>query len=1136
MVKEFHSRPKSARAWLARNLVILGLVCVAILCGAGPARAALVADGRIDVAVLNVTSRDASFWQEANLATVMKKAPGSTPFKLRYITPADLGASGLAAYDILVIPTDQRDFLPGVPGASAAIKAWVESGGVLVIAPGDSAAMLGNDPIVSAFGPAFALEWASYTTDYCDNGCVNNVPRAASKLGLPLGAGEPLVHVSNEIGAVFTACDRVVLKSYGSAFHAAAQVNSRLRSTLAVYLRTELASATLGEGTVIASSASYVINSTQHQQLAENMFRAAKVPADTTPPTVVFSAVPPAVGHAQLEVSATVIDLGGVSSVKWILNGAIFSSPTPDDLGVVRAVFPLVEGPNTIMLRAADVLGNVTYPSFAVTLDTSAPVVHFGPGVLLTNDPAYLIAGTATDNSPTPPTVRILVNGELAGTPTPGAGGAVSAPGRLAEGINVLTIEATDLAGNTSSAVREVRLDTVPPTVLHNAQPACTKDGSIDVSGQIRDDFGIASAKLTVNGVVVASPTPDVDGGVLVTGVALVEGLNTLLLTATDLAGNATASQIEIVRDSIAPAVAIVAPNPSQAFGSSAVPFTVAVTDAAATTVTIAGHLHDLPEGGGRVSTVVDLPAEGYNTVTVTATDCAGNTGSASVEVLLDFTAPVVTTDLVDGTRLGPIPGDQLPITLHVDDISGTTVHLGADDFALERGGGVVQSVVTLHEGQNVVVATIVDETGRTTSVIRTVTYDVTPPVGAFTTPAEGATLRLSSDLVVTATDNLTGVAGVTVQIDDGAPLSLGRADGDAWGSAVDTTTLPDGAHTATAVITDGVGNHSVVTTTFNVDNTAPTVSVSAPAPGAYLAGTITITAVASDAGSGVGSIVIEVNGVRIGSCAGATSCALPFDTTTLPDGPFRITATAMDQVGNEAVPAQISDIADNSAPARFILAPLNGSIINGFSGGLFDSSMPVTINVQDPGFASVSCTITGVAGEPIALATPQEPSFTVPFDSAVLLDGPAVVRCVATDLAGNIGIETSTVTVKNWYTQLSPRTLSNTVKQSSKVVEMWVYGPSVQRLFPTAPFGIQLLVPGSAPIALLPSTAAPVLSPGTTPPGYLMKLQFSRTDYIAAIKAGVASGRIDPARPVKMQIVAQGKVIASDQATLVGF
>jgi hypothetical protein len=197
---------------------------------------------------------------------------------------------------------------------------------------------------------------------------------------------------------------------------------------------------------------------------------------------------------------------------------------------------------------------------------------------------------------------------------------------------------------------------------------------------------------------------------------------------------------------------------------------------------------------------------------------------------------------------------------------------------------------------------------------------------------------------------------------------------------------------------------------------------------------------------------------------------------------------------------------------------------------------MPVTIDIRDPNFASVSCTITGAAAEPIALATPQQASFTVPFDSDALLDGPAVVRCVATDLAGNVGVETSTVTVKNWYTQLSPRTLSNTVKQSSNVVELWVYGPSVQKLFPTAPFDLQLLVPGSAPIALLPSTAAPVLSPGTTPPGYLMKLQFSRAAYIAAIKAAVASGRIDPTKPVKILVAAQGKVIASDQTTLIGF
>ena len=53
----------------------------------------VVADGRIDVAVLNVTSRDASFWQEANLATVMKKAKALqfSPNGLELIAAFDAG-------------------------------------------------------------------------------------------------------------------------------------------------------------------------------------------------------------------------------------------------------------------------------------------------------------------------------------------------------------------------------------------------------------------------------------------------------------------------------------------------------------------------------------------------------------------------------------------------------------------------------------------------------------------------------------------------------------------------------------------------------------------------------------------------------------------------------------------------------------------------------------------------------------------------------------------------------------------------------------------------------------------------------------------------------------------------------------
>jgi hypothetical protein len=1109
-------------------VLTLAFACLSMLGGARDAEAALIADGRIDVAVLNQTSRDASFWQEANLAATLRTAPGSTPFRLAYVAPGELGAAGLQPFDVLVIPTEQRAFLTDFPEANAAIAAWVQGGGVLIVAPGNMPSSLLNDPLMTSFGAGYNLGWGPISNDMSDYYCFDGVPRGTVKTLRPLSATEPLVHVPNELGSVFTACDRAILTTFGSKYRVVASSNSFRRPTGVAYVKYELVAAAYGQGAVVVSPASFVLNSLGHQQLAENLFRAAKIPPDTTPPTVAIGATPALTALASLTVRGSALDIGGVGYTLWKLDGNNVSTPAPDAAGNTSETFTLVEGTNTITLTATDLSGNSASASATVILDTTAPIVALDPGALLTNDPTYTFAGSIIDTGTGVSLVRMLRNGEVVATAAPGPDGAVSATIRLVEGTNALTLEATDLAGNVSSAVREVELDTTPPVVAIGALPAFTNQTQIDVRGMAHDASGIASATLIVNGVVLAHPTLDEGGALLVPAIALVDGRNTIVLQVADGAGNSAAAQVEIGLDTVPPELAIVSPSAGQVFGSSSVAVTIAVTDSTDTTVVL-GELSTLLEGGsGRITSTIELPTEGPTTLEVTATDAAGNVSTTSVEVLLDFTAPVVTTELADGAKLGPLDEDLLALTLHVDDLSATTVAIGGGSYALAQGGGVVQVTLPLVEGENLLIATITDEAGHVTTVTRSVVYDVTPPQGSFDTPAEGSKLRVSADLSVFAKDELSGVVSVIVHLDGGAAIELARADESRWVGSIDTTTLSDGLHTATAELRDGVGNSVTLTTTFTVDNTPPTVTLVSPSDAQMVAGEISIVAQASDASSGVSAIAIAVNGTPVGRCEGEATCTVTFSTLGLPDGPFRITASAMDNAGNEAITAQISATADNSAPAKFLLAPLSGSIVSG--------STPLTVSIDDPAFASVACTLSAATAlTPSPLATPDQAAFSAPIDTLALLDGPALARCVASDLAGNTGIETASFTVKNWYVQLSPRAIDIRVKQSSSVIEMWAAGNSVPQLWPTAPYGLTLNVPCGSPLPLLPDTAAPADVPQI--PGWsLMKLRFDRPALIAALKASVASGCIDKDRPVTAQVVSRGQTIASDQLSLYGF
>ncbi len=83
-------------------------------------------------------------------------------------------------------------------------------------------------------------------------------------------------------------------------------------------------------------------------------------------------------------------------------------------------------------------------------------------------------------------------------------------------------------------------------------------------------------------------------------------------------------------------------------------------------------------------------------------------------------------------------------------------------------------------------------------------------------------------------------------------------------------------------------------------DVTDPEVSITAPSDGAIVSDTISITAIASDAESGIDYLVCNFGGTSLGSDS-SSPYAWTFDTTTLSDGIYTLTVTAYDIAGNSA-------------------------------------------------------------------------------------------------------------------------------------------------------------------------------------------------------------------------------------------
>ena len=131
---------------------------------------------------------------------------------------------------------------------------------------------------------------------------------------------------------------------------------------------------------------------------------------------------------------------------------------------------------------------------------------------------------------------------------------------------------------------------------------------------------------------------------------------------------------------------------------------------------------------------------------------------------------------------------------------------------------------------------------------------------------------------------------------------------------------------------TDAAGNQATSALTRPVDNNAPAVSM--PAIGA-VRGMIDLPVTASDAGTGVASVTVQIllSGTWTDACTDTTApwACTGLDSTSVPDGVYQARAIAVDGAGRSTTSSTINVRVDNTAPSSATLvdpgAYLRGSV-----------------------------------------------------------------------------------------------------------------------------------------------------------------------------------------------------------------
>ena len=213
----------------------------------------------------------------------------------------------------------------------------------------------------------------------------------------------------------------------------------------------------------------------------------------------------------------------------------------------------------------------------------------------------------------------------------------------------------------------------------------------------------------------------------------------------------------------------------------------------------------------------------GTVSLSATATDTLGATGTDTVSVTVDFGAPTVS---VTAPTAGSTLAGTVTVSADATDPDGVTqVEFFADGVSLgvdtTEGDGWSIDWDTTGTGDGTAVAvsaTATDTLGATGTNNVNVTVDNDGPTVTITAPTDGATIIGATTIGADAVDTV-GVSQVEFYA-DGVSLGVDTTEGDGWSVSWDTTTSGDGPVAVSATATDTSGRTATDTITVTVDNT----------------------------------------------------------------------------------------------------------------------------------------------------------------------------------------------------------------------------------------------------------------------------------------------------------------------------
>jgi hypothetical protein len=502
------------------------------------------------------------------------------------------------------------------------------------------------------------------------------------------------------------------------------------------------------------------------------------------------------------------------SSASWASDNTSVATIDPG-AGLATTV---ATGTTTIRAAYGGMTGSST---FTVLPDTITPVVTLtSPTEGQTCNTTLIISGRVDDVHAT---ASVTVNGDTPITLALGGSGNFSQYVSMNTGSNTVLVTATDGSGNTgTSGTITVVADPNKPTVTVNQPEAgiVTNAPSLTVTGMASGNVNIAS--LILNGV---SQTIRLASGSFSQDVTLTEGTNILVINAYpdghsgESAYLGTSGIRLVTLDTTAPVVTIESPVTAHVVSNPGCDLSGTVNDPYVSMVnmTLNGNLQSIPVFSGIFNQRITL-ASGINTLSVTATDEAGNTSTASsLMINYDNSKPEINISLPANKSVASAASQNVTGTISDASITAATLLLNgvSQTIPVTASGscGIFNKNITLASGMNIIEVRASDSatppnTGTSGNV--TVELDNTAPTISIglSDPAESITIT------VTSNEPLSHEPAVSVNT---TSITMKLSGIDQWRGTYGTAASPivNGSYIVTASATDRASHTTSRTATF---------------------------------------------------------------------------------------------------------------------------------------------------------------------------------------------------------------------------------------------------------------------------------------------------------------------------------